>query len=47
MYVGKASNMEVAPAAWGQRLRVTEETFGAVSETTRGSVTATARTLER
>ena len=27
----KAANMEAAPAAWGQRLRVTEETFGAVS----------------
>ena len=47
VYDGKAANMEVAPAAWGQRSRVTEETFGAVSETTRGSVTATARTLER
>ena len=47
VYDGKAANMEVAPAAWGQRSRVTEETFGAVSETTRGSVTVTARTLER
>ena len=25
------AHMEAAPAAWGQRLRVTEETFGAVS----------------
>ena len=31
LYVGRAANMEVAPAAWGKRSRVTGKTVGAVS----------------
>ena len=37
LYVGRAANMEVAPAAWGKRSRVTGEKVGAVSGATRGS----------
>ena len=39
MYVGRAAKMFVAPAERGQRPRVTEKTFGAVSGATRGNGT--------